>query len=415
MFTEPSLPFAYRPLHVMHLTASPFYGGPERVILDIVRQHVASPYHYSCTVATFGENGGCEPFLAELARTGFEGLRLVHDMPRLLAASREVEGILRRRQIDILCAHGHKARAVGWLACRRRKIPIIGVSHGWTWQNFKTSLYERFDQWMHRRMDAIVAVSEGQAKKIVRTGTPRSRVHVIYNGIDFTRFEKGVESATVENIGNHEEIRGQLEAFFPVPPRVLIGAAGRLSPEKGFDVLIDAFARFAKTEEGSEPQNVGLLLFGDGFLREALQKQINDREIGNRFRLAGFTSELDRFLPHMDIFVQSSRTEGFPCVNLEAMAAGVPVLATDVGGVPEQIESEISGLLVPSDDPEALVGALQRLVASEELRRGLGAAGREKVRREFTCEIQAERYARLFEELVNPEANTLPETTETRP
>ncbi len=375
-------------IHVLHLTASPFFGGPERVILDIVRTRSVSPFPIESTIATFDENGGCEPFLAEIAKRGLNGVRLVRDMPHLIAAARELTRMIKERRIDLVCAHGHKSRALGWFAARRVGIPIIGVSHGWTWQDFRTSLYERFDQWMHRRMDAVVAVSQGQAEKIVRSGTPRNRVHVIHNAIDPVRFENGSDPTR----------RQALESLFDGLsnlPTILIGAAGRLSPEKGYDVLIDAFARIAV-----ECPRAAVVLFGEGASRENLQRRIDAHGIQTRFLMPGFTPELDRLLPGFDIFAQSSRTEGFPCVNLEAMSAGVPVVATAVGGVPEQIVPETTGLLVPPGDPQALAASLKRLIGDADLRRSLAGAARKDVRNRFTCDVQAGHYVELFERVL---------------
>ncbi len=329
-----------------------------------------------------------------LADNSFRSQVLKYDMPYLVAAWRELVLLLRDEKIGILCAHGHKARLLGWLAARRAGIPVVGVSHGWTWQDWKTALYERLDQWVHRRMDAVVAVSQGQADKIIRTGMPKSRVTVIHNAVDTSRFVRPFDP----------EYRNKLLANFDSPPELILGAAGRLSPEKGFDRMIEAFRQLTHGPETVFP-DVGLVLFGEGFLREPLQRQIDSAGLSDRFKMPGFTSELDKFLPYFDIFVQSSHTEGFPCVNVEAMSAGVPVVATAVGGVPEQIIDGVTGFLVPPDDTDNttaanLALALTTLVNDEALRHKMGAAGREKVGTEFTCDIQARRYAELFRKLV---------------
>ena len=370
-------------MRVLHLTASPFFGGPERVILDIATTQRSEPWRIESTIVSFSENGGCEPFLAKVAEAGLEGIRLRYDMPRLVAATFELIGILKDRKIDLLLAHGHKSRMVGYFATRRVGIPIVGVSHGWTWQDFRTQIYEGIDRWMHRRMDRVVCVSRGQAEKVRRCGVAEDRICVIPNGIDPSRFAKEP----------NPEVRQKLLDLFDSPPKTLVGAAGRLSPEKGYDILIDALAR---TRE-----NLAVVLFGDGFLRAELQEQIDRLGLTSKIRLAGFTSELDRFFPAFDLFVQSSRTEGFPCVNLEAMASGIPVVATAVGGVPEQIESERTGILVPPEDPEALASALDRLAADPEFRRMMGTAARTKVEKDFSCAAQAEAYADLYRQMLS--------------
>jgi glycosyltransferase involved in cell wall biosynthesis len=374
-------------LKIVHLTASPFFGGPERVILDVIRTQLELNFNVENKVISFREQGGCEPLICELNKAGFDGIILEHDMPHLVAAYRDLVHFFRREKTNLVCAHGHKSRLLGWLAARRVGIPVVGISHGWTWQDWKTSLYERFDQWVHRRMDKVVCVSQGQADKVIRTGTPQNRVTVIHNAINPLRFNETPDFS----------YRQRLQDFFGTPtPKLIIGAAGRLSPEKGFDILAEAVR--IVVEETPE-LSFGVVLFGEGFLRESLQTQIDHAGIAHCFKMIGFTSELDKFLPHFDLFVQSSHTEGFPCVNLEAMAAGVPVLATAVGGVPEQIVSGETGLLVPPNNPAFLANGLRQLLENKPLRQLLAKQGQQKTLTEFTCQKQAEKYWKLFQEL----------------
>jgi glycosyltransferase involved in cell wall biosynthesis len=200
---------------------------------------------------------------------------------------------------------------------------------------------------------------------------------------------------------------------------VLIGAAGRLSPEKGYDVLIDAIKILVDEEKSNNVEEnycnnnsdnknnkhanpklpFGLVLFGEGFLRAKLQDQIDKAGIADRFKMVGFTSELDHFLPCFDLFVQSSRTEGFPCVNLEAMASGVPVVATQVGGVPEQIESGNNGILIPPNNPLALATELKHLITNPTQRQNLGANARHSVKTNFTRNKLAKEYFNIFDQL----------------
>ncbi|MDR1268749.1 MAG: glycosyltransferase family 4 protein [Planctomycetaceae bacterium] len=373
-------------LKIVHLTASPFLGGPERVILDVIRTQLELGFDVENQVISFREQGGCEPLIRELNQNGFNGTILEHDMPHLVAAYNDLVRFFRHEKTNLVCAHGHKSRLLGWLAARRVGIPIVGVSHGWTWQDWKTSLYERLDQWVHRRMDKVVCVSQGQADKVIQTGTPKNRVLVIHNAINPSRFSETSDFS----------YRQQLQEFFETTPQWIVGAAGRLSPEKGFDVLVEAVRLIA---EETPELSFGVVLFGEGFLRKSLQDQINHAGLANRFKMVGFTSELDKFLPHFDLFVQSSRTEGFPCVNLEAMAAGVPVLATAVGGVPEQIVSGETGFLVPPNDPISLANNLRQLLENEPLRRLFAKQGQQKTFTEFTCRKQAEKYWELFQNL----------------
>ena len=149
------------------------------------------------------------------------------------------------------------------------------------------------------------------------------------------------------------------------------------------------------------------MLFGDGPLREDLARQIAAAGLAGRFVLAGFRDDLDRFLPHLDLLVLPSYTEGLPNVVLEAFAAGVPVVATAVGGTPEVVEDGVSGWLVPPGDPAALARRILDVLGHEERRRTMGERGRARIRSQFTFEAQSLLYQELFAELTGRQPDGL--------
>ena len=367
---------------VIHLTASPFYGGPERQMLGLAQSLDGSV----CTVfLSFAEGGRCQPFLEEAWRQGFEAESLRHDTPHFQAAIRELAVLLRHHSADILLCHGYKAGLLGRLAARRVGIPIVAVSRGWTYESPKIRLYELIDRINLRWMDRIVCVSQGQAAKVRRAGVPTRKIVVIPNAIQAERFDHPDPIA-----------RTELERLFPHPVRRIVGAAGRLSPEKGFADLVEAATLVAQADS-----HVGFVLFGDGFLRAYLSEQIAALGLTDQFVLAGFRTDLDRLIPHLDLMVQSSYTEGLPNVILEACAAGVAVVATAVGGTPEVVEAGRNGWLVPPGNPQALSRAMLDALSNATRRQDMGAAGREQVRSRFTFVAQAAAYRRLIDELTS--------------
>jgi len=371
-------------MRIAHVTASPNFGGVERLILEICRS-LQRTKDVEQIIASFPEGGNAEPFLQEVAKTEFTAYGFQNDMPHLLAATRELIRLLKQHEIQILCAHGHKARMLGWFAAKWLRIPIVGISHGWTGEDKKVQLYDRIDKWMHRRMNHIVCVSQGQADKVIRFGTPARRISVIYNAVRMDRFD----------VPSDISYRQRLESLFPNKPKLIIGTAGRLSPEKGFDILITAAEKLVE----SVP-DVGIVIFGDGFLQEPLQKQIADLGLAQSVVLAGFTGELDQYMYHFDLFVQSSRTEGMPSVLLEAMSARTAVVATQVGGTGELVVEGSTGLMVPPNDPDALADAIQKVLSDDELCRTMGENGRQRVAQHFALEVQVEKYWELFGRLL---------------
>jgi glycosyltransferase involved in cell wall biosynthesis len=370
-------------MNVVHLTASTFYGGPERQMLGLARSLAGA-----CRTAflLFAEGGRCAAFAQQARCQGFEARELVYDTPHLRRALREVTDQLRRQRVDVLCCHGYKANLLGRIAARRCGIPAVAVSRGWTGESRRVRLYERLDRWNLRWMDRVVCVSEGQADKVRRAGVTSERIRVICNAVHAERFARPDPSR-----------REMMERMFPRPPRYLVGAAGRLSPEKGFGILLEGAARVV-----AKDASVGFLHFGDGPLRGELQRRIDALGIEDRFVLAGFRSDLDQFMPFLDVLALPSFTEGMPNVVLEALAAGVPVVATAVGGTPEVVEDGVSGRLVPPGDPDVLAVCISSLLADDAARRRMAQRAQQRILTEFTFEAQARQYARLFNDLVAP-------------
>jgi glycosyltransferase involved in cell wall biosynthesis len=368
------------PVRIVHLTSSTFFGGPERQMLGLASALAGSA---RTLFLSFREGGHCASFLSEAEDRGFDARALEHDSPRFAKAVREVVRSLRAARADVLLCHGYKADLLGLAAARIAGVPVAAVSRGWTGEDRKVRAYEALDRLALRAMDRVVCVSEGQAGKVLRAGVAPVRVAVIRNAIRPERFADADPRGRRELLGS-----------FAMPVRRIVCGAGRLSPEKGFHRLVAAAARIAKVND-----SIGFLLFGDGPLRGALARQIEDEGLAGRFLLAGFRDDLDRLLPTVDLMVLPSDTEGLPNVALETAAAGVPVVATAVGGTPEAVEHGTTGLLIPPEDVDTLTQGILGLLDDEPRRRAMGERGRRMVRERFSFEEQARLYLRLFEEL----------------
>jgi glycosyltransferase involved in cell wall biosynthesis len=367
-------------MHVVHLMASPFVGGPERQVLGLAR-------HLPTTIRTsflsFAEHGLARPFLDEARRLGYDAVELRHNTPHFVACITEVAHELCQRGADIVCCNGYKPDLIGWRAARRSKLPVVSISHGWTGATPRVRGYEALDRLALRWMDAVVCVSEAQARRVRRLLVPRRKIVTIRNAVS-------VEERAPPDPWAREEIT----RLFREPPRWVVGAAGRLSPEKNVALFVDAAARVAPVRP-----EVGFVVFGDGPMRAQLAAQIARLGLANRFILAGFCADVAKYLPHFDVAVMSSTTEGLPVILLEVFAAGVPMVATAVGGIPEVLEDGRSGYLVPSGDPGALAGRILDLLRDDDARRAMGRYAQEHVRRHFSCVEQAWQYQELFTRL----------------
>jgi glycosyltransferase involved in cell wall biosynthesis len=222
-----------------------------------------------------------------------------------------------------------------------------------------------------RRLPVVVAVSARAARQVEQLlALPAGAVRAVPNGVP--------EPAPPRPV--------------PVPPgRLVIGAVGRLDRQKGFDLLLRAVARLPAAH---------VVLVGDGPERPALERLAAELGIAGRVSLLGWSEDAPGYLRSFDVLAVPSRYEGLPLVLLEAMVAGVPVVATTVGGIPDAVRDEVSALLVPPDDVAALAAALRRLATEEPLRRRLAAAAREAGRSRFTVEAMARSYADLYDQLL---------------
>ena len=341
------------------------------------------PKEYRTTFLSFAERGLARPFLDRVRQAGFDAVCLEHNVPYLRASIREIAGRLQSLRADVLCCSGYKPDVLGWRAARRAGVPVVSISHGWTAVTLKVRLNEALDRLVLRWMDRTVCVSQAQAEKVHKAGVPLERIIVIRNAIEPSSYER------VDPI--YED---KLRAFFRTPPRFIVGGAGRFSPEKGFEQLVLAAEQVVK----KNPE-IGFVLFGDGPLRSKLEQQITRLGLQDHVMLAGFRNDLEAYLPHLDLLVLSSFTEGLPVIILEAFASGVPVVATAVGGTPEVIEEGVTGFLVPPGDSRRLAERILEVFAREGRGREMGRLGREHVRKHFTFESQSVCYQRLFEEL----------------
>lgn len=207
----------------------------------------------------------------------------------------------------------------------------------------------------------------------------RARVEVIPNGID---------AAAVSVVGTDESRSrfGRHPLGAPV-----IGTVARLHPAKGIDVLLAAFARVREVE-----RDVRLTIVGGGPEQAALERQVRELGLGDHVAMTGGRSDaLDAF-PGFDVFVLSSRTEAFPNVLLEAMAHGVPCVATSVGGVPDLVTAGETGWLAPPDDPPALASTLVAALGSPR-RREVGERGRDLVRTSYDLRVMVRRFENLLD------------------
>jgi glycosyltransferase involved in cell wall biosynthesis len=283
--------------------------------------------------------------------------------------------------IDVLHTHGYKADIYGFLAARRRGLPIVSTCHLWTHDTAQVRMYELLDSLFLRRFDAVVAVSHTIEESLCLSGVSESKIRVIDNGIDLPSFSQA-RATLAEKINKGQSL--------------IVGTVGRLVPQKG----LEYFLRAARGVLADFP-NVFFVVIGAGPNRETLEHMARELAIKQNTLFTGYCADMPGAYASMDVFVLASIDEGMPMVVLEALASKKPVVATCVGAVPQLIIPEKTGLLVGPRDVQALKVAILRLLRDSTLRSKLGNAGEALVKRSHSRNIMAENYLQLYEQVAD--------------
>ena len=312
----------------------------------------------------------------ELRRLGIDVT--VIDETRLdsLAIIVRLTRFLIEHRIDLVHTHRNKDTVLGTVAAKLAGVPhLVRTVHGLRepltgWNRIKYAAYERLDTAMLRWCaDRVIAVSNRMTGALVSDGFKSSLVTTIHNGID---------------LGNVSSRRGQEEMKRDLGldvDDIVIGTAGRLSPVKGHDT----FLRAARLILDQEPR-ARFVIAGDGPLEHALQAQSSRLGLGDACVFLGARHDVTDVMAAMDVFVLPSVNEGLPMAILEAMTLAKPIVASNVGGLPEVIRHRVSGLLVPPGDDHAFASACVELARNREWAAQLGAEARRTVESEFSHE-----------------------------
>lgn len=235
----------------------------------------------------------------------------------------------------------------------------------------------------YRLFDRVITISHAIRDSLVSAGVPDAKIRV-------------VRSAVPRPDPVTQWSREHLLSEFGLPADAMVlGMAAQFIPRKGHDVLLDALPgileRFPRAR---------VLLFGKGALEADIRRQAQSAGLTDAVRFPGFRSDLTHFLGCLDVLVHPARDEGLGIILLESCAAGVPVVATPVGGIPEIVRDRVNGLLVPVGDADALADAVNQLLQAKDLRTRLGRAGREIVEREFSVDQMVEGNLAVYRELL---------------
>lgn len=381
--TEKGLASSMKKINILHLRTSNFFGGPEKQILEHGR--TIDKARFGFFICSFLEKGQLNEFINEGTKRGFDAYALKTRFAFDLSAIFKLRTLLKEKNIDILCTHGYKSDLIGLLAARMRRIPIIAFSRGWTKENLKIRLYYWLDRRALRMVNRVVAVSEAKKRELVKLGIKEEKIIKIHNAIepDKPSLSKNI---TREDIIKEFNLQKEIK---------IIAAAGRLSPEKGFDYFLKAIPELLNSDF-----KLHFMILGEGQEREKLQKLAEELGISEFVTFAGFRKDLPGILKNIDIFVNPSLSEGLPNVVLEALAMSKPVVATAVGGVPELILPNTTGILIEAGNSKALAQGILDLLNDPDQAQKMGNEGRKLVQKSFSFEDQNGKLEKLYLEVL---------------
>ena len=382
-------------------------GGGEatRVLRVIARLNIGGPARHAVvlnagleregwrTLLAFGSVDESEASFEDLAETKHLRTLKIQQMGRRikpwddLSAFLRLYGLMRRERPDVLHTHTAKAGALGRSAAllynltqrRHHRCLVVHTFHGHVFAGYFGTVGSRLVRWTEQALslvtDRVVAISPRQRDDLVdqfKIASPK-KVHVVPLGLELDGFSTLKRDSAV-NAAAKERFGFALED-------IVLGFVGRFARIKNLEMLISAFQRLSR-----DYPEVRLMLVGDGELRQSLDSLVDSLGLRRRVLFTGWQRDLLTVYAAMDAVVMSSLNEGTPVAIVEAMAAALPVVATNVGGVADLIDDGLDGLLVRSGDIEALHKSMAIVAANPALRLELGNAARNKIRKRFAPE-----------------------------
>jgi len=367
----------------MHLISGDLWAGAEAQTASLLF-HLKNDdrYQLSAIIYNYGR-------LAEdLANCGIPTFILdeqTNGLPKLFLKTCK---LLQHNKVDLLHTHRYKENILGAFAAKLNKIPFLvrtvhGLPEPFTgYKRFKANFHIIIDSLVAKSLfDKTIAVSEEMRTELCKK-LPPEQIVTIHNAVDIEKCKTQFDKLSMKrNLG--------IDDHSPV-----IGSVGRLVPIKGYKYFLKAAKLILK-----ERSEVRFLLVGDGILKKELQKMANDLQVLQNFSFLGIRNDVLDIMNTMDIFLLPSLHEGISTALLEALALGLPVVATKVGGTPEVLEHGVSGFLVKPKDEKALAEHCLELLRNPSLMEKMSLEARKIVSLKFSAEKQAESVSQLYQNL----------------
>lgn len=372
---------------MLHTSA---YGGGETIVINWAAG--LDRRRFDVHLVCFANPGATEmPFVnaAERAGLAVRSIQWSRWKP-IRRAARDLERLLRDVNADIVHTYNVYANLVGLLAARRVSAKVLTTLFVWGDFGWKRNVLQHVDRWILQRFDLITAQCEKTRRDTIARGLPADRTKVLISG--FPR---------LTTLPDADERRARRHAMGVADGDIVLANVARLYPEKAQDVLLRAFAVLLKTHP-----ELRLWIYGTGPLESPLKALSTELGLDPFVRFVGFVDHVAAELTCLDMQVHPSHGEGVPLALCEGLSAGIPVVASAVGGVPEILDEGRAGILLPPAGApgftEAFCEAISGLVRNCGERARIGAAGREFLRTDYSVEAALASLERTYHEMVDP-------------
>lgn len=328
-------------LSIVHLVAADAAGGPENVVRALASGHIRHG-HAVRVVAVLDEREELHPWLDAISSDGVEIVPLRVSRRAFLGVRAAIGALCRELTPSVVHSHGYRSDVVGAAGARLAGIPTVSTVYGFPGHGWKKRAYEHLQCRALRSFDAVVSVSMPLVGRLAERGVPRDRLHIIPNAYDGRMTYLAPDEARRE---------------LGVPTdRLHIGWIGDLGSHGGSETLVRAVHLLAE-------RNLMVTMIGEGTEQRRVERVIRSLDLQDVCRLHGAMAGASRLIRGFDVLVVTSHVDGTPIVLLEAMAAGVPLVAFRTGGVPDVVTTR-EALLVPPGQPELLASAIAATLRS---------------------------------------------------
>lgn len=364
-------------MRVLHLINELCLGGAQTVVIDLAN-------HFNCQIGV--------PAVCTLVPKGTLASRLDKDITLFEMNKRKgndpllplhLSKIFRQWRPDVVHTHCWGSLIEGFIGAKLANVPIIVHTEHGTIENRKRNVYVQKALWHCHNQ--IIAVSKEHKQRLISTiDFPGKKIQVVYNGIDTNQFTE----LSAEKRKEKRKCLGYSDKD------LIVGTVGRLEPVKDQANLLRAFK-----EVHRKLPNTKLLMVGDGGLRDELLALSYSLAINKSVSFLGLRDDVAELMGIMDLFVLPSKSEGASCTLLEAMSCKQPVVATEVGGNPEIVRINETGLLVPKEDPGKLAGAIKNLLCDQSMLKKMGQKGRNRVEAKFSVNTMSAAYTNMYQSI----------------